>query len=78
MHKRFEQLLETLDSLAETGKPDEKLDAHGLLKAWRTAQNVYILVILSVVFCQLGPLSIVYYKLKIVTWQMLCNLLVHT
>ena len=57
VHKRFDHLLETLDSFVKTGKPDEKSDAHGLLRAWRTAQNVCILVIFPDDFCQLGPLS---------------------
>ena len=66
MHKRFEHLLETLDSFAETDKPDEKSVAHGLLIAWRTAQNVCILLIISDVFVNWGH-CLMYYKLKIAT-----------
>ena len=57
VHRRYSHLLETLDWISENGKSDEKAEAEGLLNHWMLPMNLYITIVFSDVFSQLGPLS---------------------
>ena len=57
VHQHYSHLLETLDHIAENGKPDERAEAEGILKQLKLPANVMLLVMFSDVFCQLAPLS---------------------
>jgi hypothetical protein len=57
VHQRYNHLLETLDHIAENGKPDERAEAEGLLKHLKLPANVMLLVLFSDLFSQLAPLS---------------------
>jgi len=57
VHKRYSHVLETLDYIAQNGKPDERSEAEGLLGQLKMSVNVCLLVLLSDLFTQLGSLS---------------------
>ena len=57
VHSRFSYLLQTLDSIAEDGKSDERFEAECILTQLMKPANICLLVIMSDIFNQLGPLS---------------------
>jgi len=57
LHTRFSHVLETLDFIAENGKPDERSEAEGMVLQLKMPADVCLLVLLSDIFTQLGALS---------------------
>jgi hypothetical protein len=57
IHNRFSHLLEAIEFIAENGKPDERFEAEGILTQLMKPLTICLLVTLSDVFSQFGPLS---------------------
>jgi hypothetical protein len=57
IHNRFSHLLEAIEFIAENGKPDERFEAEGILTQLMKPLTVCLLVTMSDVFSQFGPLS---------------------
>ena len=57
IHSRYDHLLQTLDSIAEDGKADERFEAEGILSQLVLPANIFLLIVMSDLFSQLGPLS---------------------
>lgn len=64
VHYRYNHLVESLDSISETGKPDDRAEAEGLLKQWMLPMNVCLMVIFLDLFAQLNPLSTLFQAKK--------------
>jgi hypothetical protein len=57
IHNRFSHLLEAIEFIAENGKPDERFEAKGILTQLMKPLTICLLVTMSDVFSQFGPLS---------------------
>lgn len=57
IHSRYSYLLKTMDFITENGKPDERFEAEGILTQLMKPLNVCLLVLMSDIFSQFGPLS---------------------
>jgi hypothetical protein len=57
IHNRFSYLLEAIEFIAENDKPDERFEAKGILTQLMKPLTICLLVTMSDVFSQFGPLS---------------------